>query len=523
MSRTQVAISTDNRGELFTITIWDVMTGNILNSFKAANSLIVSRRCIDMIGDHYLMCTYEKSPILNVWSMAKKDHLFSKMILPGIVNALTVSLCGTYCFAAIESKIYIWQISSGVLLNVLEKHYQQIHTIRVTSDLTRFISAGDDGFVLIWNFAKCVVESETFSVTAGSSNKFDPIKTINATISGKINDVYLSPIASGSNGGHFIVATEEGNCSFYNLDGKVLAKLLFDHPVKTVVMDRSERILFAGLANGEIRQCSINDWNSVTSRGTDLKVIDFTNMEVSSEDNSKTLIFKGHTAAITCLAVTIDGHGILSGSADQTIKLWHIKSGQCMRTTPFKGEINNLLVTSSPSALFIYESLESQQSLKEPASMVQTDVSLRKNCHFQENTNSNKQFSLFADHSKHKRPVTYDSIMRKAANPPPPIQIFKRDIYRPGNTKTTPDLKLDSFEIGSIWISNDVNSGSKFWPWKDSFIPSESDLNRIFKFEGEVSTSTSAIRESRLSFGSSSEREVNEVTRGAPFELSFHR
>lgn len=105
-----MAISTDNRGELFTITIWDVMTGNILNSFKAANSLIVSRRCIDMIGDHYLMCTYEKSPILNVWSMAKKDHLFSKMILPGIVNALTVSLCGTYCFAAIESKIYIWQV-----------------------------------------------------------------------------------------------------------------------------------------------------------------------------------------------------------------------------------------------------------------------------------------------------------------------------------------------------------------------------------------------------------------------------
>lgn len=108
----QIAISTDLvGGDLFTISVWDVVTGNVLTSYKSVSSLVVPPRCIDLVGDHFLLCTYQSSPILNVWSLAKKDHLHSKMILPGVAGAVAVSSCGAYCIVGIDSKIYIWQVS----------------------------------------------------------------------------------------------------------------------------------------------------------------------------------------------------------------------------------------------------------------------------------------------------------------------------------------------------------------------------------------------------------------------------
>lgn len=115
-----MGISTDLVGDLFTISVWDVATGNVLTSYKAPGSsggggggggLVVPPHCIDLVRDHYLLCTYQNSPTLHVWNLAKKDHLFAKMILPGVVTALAVSGDGAYCLAAIEAKIYIWQVS----------------------------------------------------------------------------------------------------------------------------------------------------------------------------------------------------------------------------------------------------------------------------------------------------------------------------------------------------------------------------------------------------------------------------
>lgn len=169
-------------------------------------------------------------------------------------------------------------MSSGNLVNILEKHYQRVVAIRISNDLCRFISAGEDGLVMIWDFAKCLVEQDSFSVTMGSSNLFDPLKIINNS-SGKINDVYLSSSASASTrGGHFSVASEDNHCKVYSLQtGELLATVLFEHPVRCVVMDRSERFLFCGLNNGDIAQSALCEWMKIKGHGaSDGKVIDMT-------------------------------------------------------------------------------------------------------------------------------------------------------------------------------------------------------------------------------------------------------
>lgn len=40
---------------------------------------------------------------------------------------------------------------------------------------------------------------------------------------------------------------------------------------------------------------------------------------------------------MTCLSVSTDGSILLSGSHDESVRLWDVKSKQCLRTVPLKG------------------------------------------------------------------------------------------------------------------------------------------------------------------------------------------
>ncbi len=51
-------------------------------------------------------------------------------------------------------------------------------------------------------------------------------------------------------------------------------------------------------------------------------------------------MFKGHTKEVKVLSLSLDGTQLASGGADNLVKLWHMKSGQCVRTLEHKGEIN---------------------------------------------------------------------------------------------------------------------------------------------------------------------------------------
>lgn len=40
---------------------------------------------------------------------------------------------------------------------------------------------------------------------------------------------------------------------------------------------------------------------------------------------------------MTCLSVSTDGSVLLSGSHDESVRLWDVKSKQCLRTVTLKG------------------------------------------------------------------------------------------------------------------------------------------------------------------------------------------
>ncbi len=53
------------------------------------------------------------------------------------------------------------------------------------------------------------------------------------------------------------------------------------------------------------------------------------------------MVFRGHASAVWCVAVTTDGQTVVSGSFDETLKVWDLATGSCRAT--FEGHAKNVL------------------------------------------------------------------------------------------------------------------------------------------------------------------------------------
>ena len=51
-----------------------------------------------------------------------------------------------------------------------------------------------------------------------------------------------------------------------------------------------------------------------------------------ADSKLKILTFEGHPGGVTGIAVTPDGHQVVSGGRDKTVKLWDITTGALFRT-----------------------------------------------------------------------------------------------------------------------------------------------------------------------------------------------
>uniref|UniRef100_A0A4W5N9W1 WD repeat-containing protein 18 n=1 Tax=Hucho hucho TaxID=62062 RepID=A0A4W5N9W1_9TELE len=112
--------------------------------------------------------------------------------------------------------------------------------------------------------------------------------------------------------------------------GEMLLSVLFDVGIMSVTLDPCEYYLFCGGSDGGIFQVSL-----------------------CSQGNQ---VFKGHRKLVTCLSVSMDGTLLLSGSHDETIRLWDIQSKQSIRSINHKGPVTNARIIPAPANMFLPDS-----------------------------------------------------------------------------------------------------------------------------------------------------------------------
>lgn len=324
MADFEVALTTESSGDNFCVSLWDLNSGMQLKAYKGGSC---QARCVSLLGKDYIMASQSNKPIIHTWNMAKESVL-TKLICPGKVTAITCSPDGNYCVAACGEKIYIWQVASGNLLGLLSRHFQQVSCLKFTDDGSHFLSSGDDNLVMVWKMAK---------ILSGSSNSVgtsDEIRTPRYTWSDHALPVTDIHCGCGGMRGHVITSSLDQTCKLYSLSsGELLCSFVFDVGVAAVTMDAVEQNCFAGGTDGNIYQVEL------FRRGMK------NNIHLEKEE---ALIFNGHSKQVNSLAISMDGTLLLSGSQDQTARVWHVPGRQCLRVVNHKGAVTNSQIIPKP-------------------------------------------------------------------------------------------------------------------------------------------------------------------------------
>ncbi|XP_071484433.1 WD repeat-containing protein 18-like [Diadema antillarum] len=311
----EALLTTDTSGQLWTASLCDHFTGTSLATFKSGYSC---ERSICVSKDRLVIASKDR-PILSVWDFraARKDGQPQRQTCPGVVTALEASPDSTYIAAGIAEKVHIWQLTTGMLVAVLTSHYQTVTKIRFSDDGSHLVTASRDNLVLVWAMSEVVRQC-----TLGRS--CNPLHVISAH-SLTVTDLF---VGAGGPLAHFISSSLDHSCKVWELcTGQLLCNLLFDAPVESVTADASETCLFGGCSDGSIYLVYLFPENASQER------------HITPQDSENTSIFKGHSASVTCLSVSMDGTTLASGSTDQTARVWDIGSGQCLRVLQHKGSV----------------------------------------------------------------------------------------------------------------------------------------------------------------------------------------
>ncbi|CAN8001743.1 unnamed protein product [Ixodes hexagonus] len=316
MAALECVFTSDATGQLFNICVWDIVSGSVLAQYKGNTS---GPRTLCLLGSDYLVSAQPEKPVLQVWSLQRKDH--KHMVCPGKVTALAASPDGSHCAAGIQEKIYVWQVSSGDLLAVLSRHFQPVTCLRFSDDGALFVSASRDGQVLAWDLADAV------SANRGSA---EPLHAWTQ----HSHDVTDLCVGLGGHLARVYSVSLDQTMRAYALDtGDALATAALDTALTAVAVDPGEDRAFVGGSSGKIFQVSLH------------------NHESSESVLRAEATFTGHQAKVSCLSVSFDGLLLVSGSDDTTARVWDIPSKQCIHILHHKGALTNAFVALTPAAL----------------------------------------------------------------------------------------------------------------------------------------------------------------------------
>ncbi|CAO3635747.1 unnamed protein product [Cunninghamella echinulata] len=274
------------------------------------------------------------------------------MLIPEKIITVASSHQGHYIAGATANgRIYLWHISSGLLIKVFDAHYRSILRLGFSNDDSLLISAGEDATINVWLVSSLLSNNNNNDTNDMSSNiNTSPLYSwSDHTL--PVTDIYIGSGTLSTT--RVYTSSSDFTVKVWDLaTGELLTTFLFPKAVTTLIVNPSETMLFAACGN-EIYLVELykrrqqQTYQSVQSLGGLGKV-----EGVGTDSLSSSLIFSGHTNIIHSLSLSFDGSLLISGSEDGNCIVWDVNSRQSLRQfTSHKGPVTHVSCILKPTEL----------------------------------------------------------------------------------------------------------------------------------------------------------------------------
>jgi WD40 repeat protein len=284
----------------WTLRVWDIASGSQLRVLEAdtagAWDLAVTpdgRRAIS-----------RQAQCVLVWNVADDPSMFSPVAAGAphahnlAVSAMAASSAAPFALSASgDRSIALWSIATGTPVSSTDTNAPLVG-LALNADGTRAVRASRDGRLTIW----VPTEDRQLAVLTGQA--------------GELTAFAATPDFERA------VAATSNVLSVWNLrSGVCISAVVLIQPVAGVALASAA--------------CAAH-W---APQSTSIRIL---NLDTRQE----TRVLNGHTQAVCCLAATLDGRTLLSGSLDRSVKVWDLETGQMLKSLSMHGGPVNALAVS---------------------------------------------------------------------------------------------------------------------------------------------------------------------------------
>ncbi|KIY69224.1 WD40 repeat-like protein [Cylindrobasidium torrendii FP15055 ss-10] len=316
--------------------IHDIQSGNALASFKQTNAATHCTAFVDSVDSQggFILAAQPTKSLLHVYNF-QKDQISLKIVLPEKLSCVALDPKGEYAAGGTANgRLYLWEVSSGVLFHAWDAHYREVTVLRFTQDSAALISASKDSGVSVWSISRLLDDDQQNELVVPYCTFSDHTLPVTDLICG----------AGSFPSCRVLTSSLDHTVKLWDMSSKsLLTTFQLPKPITCLAWDPTERLFFAASACGSIHQMNLFRERQSKVAGHHFEAVGGAgatdNIQFDADGaapTNKRLISVGQE--VTCMAFSLTAALLLVGTAAGLINIYDVASHQLIRSiTSHKG------------------------------------------------------------------------------------------------------------------------------------------------------------------------------------------